>query len=51
MAYNEWDWHKTLRPLRDFNHFKRLMKRPRHSWHTFKFLAKRHIRRIMHVGA
>ncbi|MBZ0258041.1 radical SAM protein [bacterium] len=51
MAYNEWDWHKTLRPLRDFHHFKRLMKRPRHSWHTFKFLAKRHIRRIMHAGA
>ncbi len=48
MAYTEWDWHKMLRPLKDFRHMKRLLAQPKHSWHTFTFLAKRQFRRFIH---
>ncbi len=51
MAYNEWDWHKTIRPFKDFRQFKRLILRPRHTWHTFKFLAGRHLKRLLHSDA
>ncbi len=44
-AYTEWDRHKLLRPLTDFRQLKRLLKQPKQSWHTFKFLAKRYLRR------
>ncbi len=46
MAYNEWDWHKFTRPLKDLHHLRRVLSRPRHTWHTFKFLATRHMKRI-----
>ena len=45
MAYTEWDWHKLLRPFKDFRQMKRLLTRPKNSWHTFRFLAKRQIKR------
>ncbi|MEW6237462.1 MAG: radical SAM protein [Candidatus Omnitrophota bacterium] len=46
MAYNEWDRHKLLRPLKDFRQLKRVLSQPRHTWHTFKFLASRQLRRL-----
>ncbi len=46
MAYNEWDRHKLLRPFKDFKHLTRLLLRPRHTWNTFKFLAKRQVRQL-----
>jgi len=51
MAYSEWDWFKLTRPLRDFRQLKRVLSRPKHTWHTFKFLATRHLRRIIHTNA
>lgn len=47
MAYREWDWHKLTRPLKDFHHFKRVCSRPRHAWHTFRFLVNRHVKRML----
>lgn len=49
MAHREWDWHKMTRPFMDFRHFKRLVKRPRHTWSTFMFTAKRRLRSAMHT--
>lgn len=51
MAYNEWDWHKFTRPLRDVHHLRRVLSRPRHTWNTFKFMANRHIRRLLQPNA
>ncbi|RJP28270.1 MAG: radical SAM protein [Candidatus Omnitrophota bacterium] len=47
LAYAEWDRHKFFRPLKDFRHLKRVLSRPKNSWHTFKFLAKRQIKRLV----
>lgn len=51
MAYDEWDWHKLTRPFKDFRQFKRLIVRPRHTWNTFRFLASRHLKRLIREGA
>lgn len=51
MAHREWDWHKMTRPLTDFRHFKRLIRRPRHTWHTFTFTAKRRLKHMMQPQA
>ena len=51
MAYNEWDMHKLIRPFRDFRTLKRVMSQPRQTLHTLGFLAKRHLRRVIHAGA
>lgn len=51
MAYNEWDWHKLTRPFREPRQLRRLLSRPKQSWRTFKFLAARHLRRILHAKA
>lgn len=51
MAYNEWDMHKLIRPLRDFRTFKRVLSQPRQTLHTLGFMAKRHLRRVIHTGA
>lgn len=50
MAYNEWDWHKLTRPFKDPRQLRRLLSRPKHSWHTFRFLASRHLRRWIRSG-
>ncbi len=49
MAYNEWDWHKMTRPFKDVRQLRRVLSRPRHTWNTFKFLATRHLKRMMHA--
>ncbi len=48
MACNEWDWYKFVRPLKDIRHLRRVLSRPKHSWHTLKFLVTRHLRRLLH---
>ncbi len=50
MAYREWDMHKMFRPLRDLRQLKRVLSRPRHTWHTFKFMATRHLKRMMQTN-
>ncbi len=50
-AYQEWDVHKMLRPLKDFRHLRRILSRPKNSWHTLKFLAKRQLKRLTHSNA
>ncbi len=44
-AYEEWDWHKLVRPLKDFRHLKRVLSRPRATWHTFRHVVSRKARR------
>lgn len=51
MAHREWDWHKMTRPFFNYRHFKRLVKRPRHTWHTLKFTARRRFRHAFSPSA
>ena len=44
-AYEEWDWHKLVRPLKDFRHLKRVLSRPRATGHTFRHVVSRKARR------
>ena len=46
MAYDEWDWHKLFRPFKDARHLKRVLTRPRATWHTFRHLVSRKKRRF-----
>jgi anaerobic magnesium-protoporphyrin IX monomethyl ester cyclase len=46
MAYREWDLHKVMRPFKDFRQLRRLLSQPKQSWHTFKFMATRSLRRF-----
>ena len=47
MAYDEWDWHKLFRPFKDTRHLKRVITRPRATWHTFRHLVSRKKRRFL----
>ena len=45
-AYHEWDIHKLFRPLWDFRQLKRVLSQPRHTWHTFKFVVSKLVKRM-----
>ncbi len=46
MAYDSWDRYKLVRPFVHPRHMRRLLSRPRGTWHTFKYTLSRQGRRL-----